>query len=151
MASNAFKEAVENTPEIKSHYCTGLQAVKGSERKMISPEDTKKLSGSVDIDNALKNQDPDGARWDYAVGYEDKAYFVEVHPANTSNVQEMINKVEWLKKWLKEKATSLNAIREKTLYWIPSGKVNILKDSPQYKKLAQKSLKIVNPLQLPPK
>lgn len=39
---------------------------------------------------------PNASRWDYAIGYDQKAWFVEVHPANTSNVKEMLKKVEWL-------------------------------------------------------
>lgn len=152
MTDNAFKKAVDSTIEIKNHYCSGLQAIKGNERKMIVPKDPKKISGSVDIDNALTKLDPHGARWDYAIGYEDKAYFVEVHPANTSNIQEMINKVDWLKKWLKEKAASLNAIGDKTFYLVPSGKVAILKNSPQHRKLSQNKLRIATPIMsLPPK
>lgn len=151
MADNAFKEAVENTPDIKDHYCPGLQAVKGSERKMISPEDTKKLSGSVDIDSALKAHNPNEARWDYTIGYEDKAYFVEVHPANTSEVDTVIKKVEWLKDWLNKKASKLKSIGQPPYYWIPSGSYSILKGSPQEKKLSQNGIKIQSNLKLPPK
>ncbi len=151
MADNAFKEAVENTPDIKDHYCPGLQAVKGSERKMISPEDTKKLSGSVDIDNALKADNPNEARWDYTIGYEGKAYFVEVHPANTSEVDTVIKKVEWLKDWLNKKASKLKSIRQTPYYWIPSGRYSISKRSPQYKELSQKGIRIQSKLELPPK
>lgn len=151
MADNAFKEAVENTPDIKSHYCTGLQAVKGSERKMISPEDTKKLSGSVDIDSALKADNPNEARWDYTIGYEDKAYFVEVHPADTSEVDTVIKKVEWLKDWLNKKASKLKSIGQTPYYWIQSGKYAIKKGSKQEKILAQKGIKIQKNLDLPPK
>lgn len=151
MTDNAFKEAVENTPDIKDHYCPGLQAVKGSERKMISPEDTKKLSGSVDIDSALKADNPNEARWDYTIGYEGKAYFVEVHPADTSEVDTVIKKVEWLKDWLNKKASKLKSIGQTPYYWIPSGKYAILKESKQEKILAQKGIRIQKNLDLPPK
>lgn len=151
MAKITFKEAVKNTPDIKDNYCSGLQAIKGNERKMIVSKDTKDLSGSVDIDSALKANDPYGARWDYAIGYEDKAYFVEVHPANTSNVQEMINKVDWLKKWLKEKATKLKEIGQTPYYWIPSGNYSISKGSPQERKLSQNGISIKKNLNIPPK
>lgn len=151
MADNAFKEAVENTPDIKDYYRPGLQAVKGSERKMISPEDTKKLSGSVDIDSALKAHNQNEARWDYTIGYEDKAYFVEVHPANTSEVDTVIKKVEWLKDWLNKKASKLKSIGQPPYYWIPSGKYAISKGSPQEKKLSQNGIRIQSKLKLPPK
>lgn len=132
---NVFHKAVLSTPDVSSGYCKGLQAMK-SNSSMLKVSDTRKLQGSVDIDDCTKNMCPQDARWDYAIGYNDKAYFVEVHPANTSNVIEMINKANWLEAWLKNKATDLAKIREDNLFWIPSGKVAILKNSKQYRQLA---------------
>lgn len=132
---NVFQKAVLATPEVSSGYCKGLQAMKGNS-PMLKVSDTRKLQGSVDIDDCTKSLYPQAARWDYAIGYNDKAYFAEVHPANTSNVIEMINKANWLEAWLKNKATDLAKIREDNLFWIPSGKVAILKNSRQYRQLA---------------
>lgn len=132
---NVFQQAVLATPDVSSGYCKGLQAMK-SKSSVLKVSDTRKLQGSVDIDDNTKNLYPQDARWDYAVGYNDKAYFVEVHPANTSNVVEMINKAKWLESWLKNKAVDLGKIREDKLYWIPSGKIAILKGSSQYRQLA---------------
>lgn len=136
---NVFKAAVEATPDITFGYCNGLQAFK-SNSSLLKVANTRKLLGSVDIDDATKNLYPQDARWDYAVGYEDNAYFVEVHPANTSNVAEMAKKAKWLETWLKDKAGELAKIRDGNLLWIPSGKVAILKSSPQYRSLAQHKL-----------
>lgn len=78
----------------------------------VKAEDGRKLQGSVDIDACTKGKYPNDARWDYAIGYDGKAMFVEVHPANTSNVREM------------------------------ESKVAILKNSPQYRRLAKHHLQI---------
>lgn len=86
-----FKQAVENTQDIKNGFHNGLQAL-GANAKQVSATDTKKLEGSVDIDACTKELYPQDARWDYAIGYEGKVYFLEIHPANTSNVKEMIKK-----------------------------------------------------------
>lgn len=145
---NVFQAAVLATPDVASGYCKGLQAMKGNS-SMLRVSDNRCLMGSVDIDDSTKNLYPHDARWDYAVGYKDKAYFVEVHPANTSNVVEMLHKVNWLETWLKEKATELANIREGNFYWVPSGRVAILKSSPQYRKLALHKLVLVsNPFML---
>lgn len=145
---NVFHKAVLATPEVSSGYCKGLQAMKGNS-SMLKVSDTRKLQGSVDIDDCTKNLYPHDARWDYAVGYNDKAYFVEMHPANTSNVVEMINKAKWLESWLKNKAVDLGKIRENNLYWVPSGKVAILKNSKQYRQLSLHKLVLVsNPFML---
>ena len=151
MENNKFKEAVEDTPEIRQGYCNGLQALKGNAGK-VAVADTRKLNGSVDIDACILELYPDEPRWDYAIGYDGKAYFLEVHPANTSNVKEMIQKAEWLKQWLQQKAPALKAIAaNSSFYWVPSGKYAILKGSPQYKKLAQSKILLISRLCLPVK
>lgn len=98
-----FKEIVENTQDIKNGFHNGLQAL-GTNAKQISATNTEKLEGSVDIDTCTKKLYPQDARWDYAIGYEGKVYFLEIHPANTSNIKEMIKKAEWLKKMVESKS-----------------------------------------------
>lgn len=78
--------------------------------------------------------------------------FVEIHPADTSNVNEVIKKAEWLKQWLKTKAPNLKALAPNhTYYWIPSGRCNILKNSPQYKRLAQSNVLLISRFRMPVK
>lgn len=133
--TNIFQNAVSATPDVSSGYCKGLQAMKGNS-SVLKVADSRRLQGSVDIDECTKRLYPQEARWDYVIGYGDRAYFVEVHPANTSNVTEMVNKANWLEKWLRNKAPELEKLRVDILYWVPSGKVAILRNSPQYRKLA---------------
>lgn len=106
MENNAFKYAITCTPDIKDGFRDGLQAL-GSNAKNVTPANSRKIDGSVDIDSCTHDLYPNESRWDYAIGYDGKAYFLEVHPANTSNVKEMVKKADWLKKWLSEKAVEL--------------------------------------------
>lgn len=150
-ADNPFKHAVESTPEISTGFRNGLAAL-GANSEKVSVDNTRKLNGSVDIDSCTAQLHPNEARWDYALGYENKAYFLEVHPANTSNVQEMINKANWLKQWLCKNAPNLQSIMaENTFYWVPSGKYAIDRRSSQYKKLAQSKILLVPRFKLPTK
>lgn len=143
---NRFQIAVLATSDISLGYSKGLQAMKGNS-SMLKVADNRSLQGSVDIDACTKALYPNGARWDYAVGYKDKAYLIEVHPANTSNVAEMVNKAKWLENWLKKETVEIAKIRMNNLYWIPSGKVALLKTSPQYRRLALHRLVLAsNPL-----
>ena len=145
---NRFQIAVLATSDISLGYSKGLQAMKGNS-SMLKVSDNRSLQGSVDIDACTKALYPNASRWDYAVGYKDRAYLVEVHPANTSNVVEMINKAKWLEGWLKDKAVEIAKIRMNNLYWIPSGKVALLKTSPQYRRLALHRLVLTsNPLMI---
>lgn len=141
---NAFKTAVQSIPAIASGYCNGLQALRQNS-VAVQAADTKRLTGSVDIDAATKRLYPNDSRWDYAIGYAAHAYFVEVHPANTANVCEMVKKVEWLRQWLKNEGTPLDALMEgdgggRTFYWIPSGRCAILPNSPQSRLIAKHHL-----------
>lgn len=144
-----FKQAVESTPDIKNGFRYGLQAL-GVNAQRITAQDTRKLEGSVDIDACTQSLYPNEARWDYAVGYDNKVYFFEIHPADTSNVKEMIKKAEWLNKWLTQKAPALNSLAaNKLLYWIASGRQKILSNSPQSRKLSQSKIRLISNCKLP--
>lgn len=145
---NPFETAVDKSAELKGSWCPGLTAMGGNSIH-VHVGDTRQLNGSVDIDQAVKISRPNEARWDYAIGYGSEAYFIEVHPADTKNVDEMVKKVSWLKQWLKSAAPELKKLHRCGMYhWIPSGRVKILKTSPQYKKIALHNLSIVKTLNL---
>lgn len=134
-----FQSVVQQTSDISKSYKSGLCAIRNSERKSIQVKDTRSVDGSVDIDSATKQMYPTASRWDYVIGYKQKVYFVEVHPASTSNVSEMEAKLKWLKAWLRNHAVILDQYPAGTpkFLWAatPSG-VHILKTSPEYRKLA---------------
>ncbi|MDE5889629.1 MAG: hypothetical protein K2H10_01295 [Bacteroidales bacterium] len=138
MARSSFQKAVEDTPEISSGYKRGVRALERSGRSAIVVADTRLLDGSVDIDTAVQEIYPNENRWDYAIGYSGKVCYVEVHPAYTSEVSVVGNKLKWLKTWLKEKAPLLEAIPKATpaFVWVQTGKGGILPRSSQARKLA---------------
>lgn len=147
--TTVFQQAVESTPDINNGFRNGLQAL-GSNAQRITAQDTRKLEGSVDIDACTQSLYPNEARWDYAVGYDKKAYSFEIHPADTSNVKEMIKKAEWLNKWLIQKAPALNSlVVNKVFYWIASGRQKILPNSPQSRQLSRSKIKLISNCKLP--
>lgn len=146
-AKTSFQKAVEATPEIATAYRKGLGAFVGEHSKSISVADTTKLEGSINLDSALQKLYPGDARWDYAFGYAAVSYFVEVHPAGTSNVDEVLKKKAWLVSWLKNSAPELYAMKAKTpLHWIPTGGNAILKGSRQARLVAQHGINITKRL-----
>lgn len=138
-SSNVFKVAVEATPDISAAYKSGLQALRHADASKVTTSVTRKIDGSVNIDETLQAAYPDANRWDYAIGYDSKVCFVEVHPAFTSEIDTMLKKLAWLKGWLKDKAPKLNEVSRMTpaFVWIQSGRCAILPTSRQAKKLAQ--------------
>lgn len=147
--STTFKSIVQAIPAIAGAYREGLQALESKDAGKVKPQNPRKLSGSVYLDKCLKTTNPHDARWDYVIGYREKAYFVEIHPANTSNVDEVVKKKKWLDVWLKTNALDLKAMMAGTgYYWIASGKVAILPNSPQARKIAKNKLVLCKELNL---
>ena len=138
MGKDTFKEAVEGIEELRGAYRKGFQALNDDCKAKVEATDTRLLYGSVDIDKATKDKYPQDSRWDYVVCYHGALYFIELHPASTSNVKEVLNKLDWLKGWLKDKAELGQA--KKSYHWIATGCVNILPNSRQCKQLANTGL-----------
>lgn len=140
--TSIFISAVDSCAEIKGKARPGISAM-GNDSILLHVDYPRLIDGSLDIDNAVKKLYPYASRWDYAIGYNGKVYFIEIHPADTKNVDEMIKKVKWLKEWLKDKAPQLKSLHSCGVYhWIPTGRVKISPNSRQYLKIA------VNKLQL---
>lgn len=132
--------AVEGTPDVANGYCPGLQALENVDKTAVKLNDKRKVDGSLNIDKETKLLYPNDPRWDYAVGYDGKVFFVEVHPANTSNISEMEKKKEWLKKWLKSKAPLLDALSSghpRFLWVATKSGVRISNQASYMRKLAQ--------------
>ena len=142
-----FKAAVEATPEIQHAWNRGLQALRGRDRDCVQAGDTRRLSGSVDLDTTLRETYPQRARWDYAIGYRrntggEIVYWIEVHPANSGSVTEVLAKLNWLKPWLENNAPRLDELR-KEFIWISSGRTSFTNTSPQAKRMALQGLQCV--------
>lgn len=142
----SFQKAIENTPLLKNSFKNGLQALSSNSNK-VKPLDTKKCEGSVDIDTTVKSIYPNASRWDYAVGYDGKTYFIEVHSAKTDEVNCFLNKLQWLKDFLIKDAPELNQ-EPKSFHWIASNGNHILSGSSQARKLAQKGITVDKQLTL---
>ena len=139
----SFRQAVGATPNLGQDVLRpGLQAL-GADSVRIHCGDPRKLKGSVDIDAALLAADPNGHRWDYAVGHNesgsDKVYWVEIHPASDHGVTELLAKVAWLNAWLGGDGHRLKGLT-KAYVWISSGRTSFTKTSPAARKLAQKGV-----------
>lgn len=138
-----LKAAVDQTEDVKGRFKTGLGAIKGNEKQKFVVPDTRKITGSLDIDSATKDKYPQANRWDYAVEYDRETFFIEVHPGSTNEIPTVIAKLDWLKKWLKEKAPAINALKPKDkqpYHWVYTNKFAILPNSKYARQLAQLNL-----------
>ena len=130
-----MKEAVEDCKEV-SDDCVqpGLQAL-GNDSVKVKPRYPGKLRGSVDFDGCLEELYPNDPRWDYGIDYDGAVYYVEVHPASSSNVDEVIAKAEWFRAW--KARTGFGPVdNEKGYWWVATSGVHILPRSQFRRRLA---------------
>lgn len=140
-----FKTGVLNTPALAHAYRPGLKALKDTDAAHIICEKKRLLTGSADVDTALKQAFPNMPRWDYAVGIKhdqntDAVIWIEVHPASsTGEVKTVLAKLKWLKEWASAAAPNLMRLHRKYV-WIATGRVAFSLYSKQRKLLAMAGL-----------
>ena len=139
-----FKQAVEAASSVARHYRPGLQALRSNSHK-IECSKTRRLTGSVNLDEALKAKDPQGNRWDYGIGFlrknKEVAVWVEIHPANSESIQDVLSKLKWLKEWLNTDAKELRDLTEDDYYWLSTDGIAITQNSSHAKRLASAGLR----------
>lgn len=134
-----FLDAVHNTPDITNCLQAGLKAL-GRYSTRITTSQPSLLEGSVDLDNCLKAKYQNAPRWDYALSHKSSVYYIEVHPASTSQVKVVIAKLNWLKGWLRHTAL-VNLKGQSSYHWISTDKVTISKRSKYSRILAKSGVK----------
>lgn len=141
----SFKRAVQETPDVRDSWRQGLGALRAQDRAHINPSHPRLLKGSVDVDAALRDRQPNAHRWDFAIGFRhtnrhhDCIYWVEIHPAVESEVNVIENKLRWLKNWIAQDAPLL-ARFECDFIWVSSGNTSLPTNAPRFKRLAELGL-----------
>jgi hypothetical protein len=141
-----FREAVKAIPSVRDHYRPGLQALPSPQARQIRCKASRRLTGSINLDAALREQQPNANRWDFGVGYRrnggEVAVWVEVHPASSNSIATMVAKLEWLKDWLATQAQELRRLTHGDYHWISTdATIAITPNSRQAKQLAAVGLR----------
>lgn len=134
-----FRTAARNTRGLENAWREGLRAIRRKDRKHVKVDATTRLAGSIEVDGALQGAHPNANRWDYAIGVLGRDEFVvwlEIHPASSSHVEEILKKSAWLLGWLKSEAPELDRLPRR-LAWVASGRIGLATTSPQSRRLAQ--------------
>jgi hypothetical protein len=137
-ANEKFRNAITTCPPLQLRE--GLQAIKKAEGKgQISAANPNNVLGSVAIDDDCLATHPNANRWDYVVGYDRNghavAHFIEVHSAETSEVNTVEKKFQWLLEFLAHEDHGALKALPAEFHWVASGRINIPQHLPQYKKL----------------
>lgn len=142
----SFRTAVGRTPAVQARFRDGLQAVKSADRDRLRFRDTHCLRGSVDLDEALEDTHPNDPRWDYAIGLRSRnrrnetVLWLEIHPASSLHVGEVLNKLRWLKDWLANDAPALKAMPG-LFRWVATGSIAFRRGSRQERQIAEQGLR----------
>ena len=135
------RDAFAQTRNLSGVWQPGLEALRAQDRRHVEAQDTRRLSGSADLDSALRQQEPNAHRWDFAIGYNhtnrtlECIYWVEIHTAADREVSVVLDKLRWLRQWLKRNGKKL-ALFEHDFVWISSGRTSFTLTSPQQKQFA---------------
>ena len=146
--SSPFRKAVEETPNLAASFRAGLRALRAQDRPHIQAEDTRRLTGSVDVDTSLQKVEPNANRWDFAIGYKhtnqdaEVLYWVELHTASDAEVKVVIKKASWLLSWLAADGKKLAAF-QREIIWVSSGVTSFTLTDPHIKLMAQAGLRHV--------
>ncbi len=117
----------------------GSQALRGN-ASCIQVSNPRHIEGSVDIDSCLQNRYPQEHRWDYAVGYNNQIFYIEVHTASNSEVPVVIDKLNWLRDWLNRQRNAEELFERSSFHWITRGKVAVTKTSRYGRQLTKAGL-----------
>lgn len=136
----SFRDAVLATDALNGAYHPGLRALRSVDRERITCARPHDLTGSVNLDAALADVLPNSPRWDYGVGVSkrqrsESVVWIEVHPASSRHVQDVLRKLSWLKQWLAGSAPLLNQMPAKFV-WVASGRVALPANTPQRRRLS---------------
>lgn len=140
-----FKESVRATKQLTNAYRRGLQALRESDRNRLSCATPRRLRGSIDLDSHLAATQLQATRWDYGIGLrhddtKDRVIWLEVHPASSGHVSEILDKLRWLRDWLRDSAPRLNAL-PREFVWVSSGPVHLQQGSRQARILASNGMR----------
>jgi hypothetical protein len=138
----SFKSDVKKTRHLEDAWRSGIQALKASDRSLITLKNGAAVTGSVDVDSALKQSQPAAARWDYVISHGaasgERLIWLEVHPASGGSCfQEIQVKHAWLMQWME--GTPFKDY-ERRFLWLASGKCAYNQNHPKVKSLARQGI-----------
>jgi hypothetical protein len=144
----SFRQAIDQTPDLRGSCQKGLQALREIDRNRIGTADPRRLKGSVDVESRLQALYPGERQWDYAVGFSPSGsrgeviFWIEVHPANDGEVSVVLEKLQFLQDWLRTSGQSLSSLPW-VFIWISSGKTSFTLTAPHRKRFALQGLEHV--------
>lgn len=119
----------------------GAGAIETAHLRLISEDQRKRISDSLNLDEALKKEHPDSNRWDYIVSVNDpgKLIGIEPHTAKDSEASVIIRKKTHAAETLRLHLKDGKCISE--WYWVTEGKSSFSKMDKTRRSLDQHGIK----------
>ncbi len=109
--------ATQGTP-LEPYVRSGKGAIKGEHRDRITVSNGCTLTDTANLEAALGPLAPSDPRWDYAIGWKaltsESCCLVEVHPANTRHVDDVVRKKAAASTLLKKIAPGMLVLADRT-------------------------------------
>jgi len=140
-----FADAVNQCHALSAFLRRGLEALLPVDRGRVTTANPRCLVGSVNLDEALRDKDPQGHRWDYGLGVargrpgQQEVVWLEVHPSTAGDVGTVLAKKAWLDSWLRQHAPALAAMPSRAI-WVSSGRVSLTPGSTSRRQLASRGI-----------
>lgn len=126
---------------LSQHLRRGLQAM-GKHATCVEVRQ-RKPTASIDLDATLQKVAPHAPRWDYGIeaanGTRATCIWVEVHPATSSDVKTVVEKLRWLQGWLTQSDACRAVAHE--FYWVAT-EAGVRIDSARQRQLAAAGLRM---------
>lgn len=142
-----FKEAVSTVRGLRDSCLEGLGAIENSHTGLIRCGDPRQLRGSLNLDWELRTYYPNAARWDYGVAASaqtggERIFWIEVHPASSGHVDQILSKHRWLMEWLANDGRALRDCSSRhEFHWVGTGRAFPPGTGPGMRRVAQAGIK----------
>ena len=140
-AVGVLRPALRETSRLRSLCESATSALGRSAERQLSEEARAGIADSLDLDEALRAEEPRGRRWDYLLGDETSGSLVgiERHKAESGEVRAVIEKK------LAAEAALAEHLREgrrvNRWLWLASGGVKFPKGNKQVARLAKAGIR----------
>lgn len=121
----------------------GLQAIPNADRRYIGESVRPMFLDSLNLDEATRQLHPGDPRWDYLLGHDGSSHVIalETHPANTSNVAEVVRKRIASREHLQHHLQPGETVA--AWYWVASGRVDFAPHDKTINHLNQNGIQFV--------
>jgi hypothetical protein len=113
----SVRGALRAHSSLRSHVRNGRQAIERRDRGCINAG--SRVTESLYLDEALRNQFPQAHRWDYVVSTAAGLFGVEPHSAKTDQISVVMSKQKWALARMREHLLTDRNVQR--WFWVASG------------------------------